>query len=64
MNNKLTMMKYMKWLFLISVILEIIVIIFFIFDGYDNYSGFYFTMSSLVLLQASLIYNSKFKLFK
>ncbi len=58
------MIRYMRILFFTAVLLELIAIGLIIAGEFDNLLSPFLVLLSLVLLQASLLYNSNFKLFK
>jgi len=58
------MIRFMRYLFAASVLIELIIIVLYIVDFYNTPKGVFLTLLSMIVLQASLIYNSKFKLFK
>ena len=58
------MIKLMRLLFFIAVIFEFLAIVLYIRGDYGNFWGFCFTIFSLIILQAGLLYNSKFSIFK
>ncbi len=58
------MIRFMRYLFVASVLIELIAIVLYIVGLYNSPKGVFFTLLSMILLQASLLYNSKFRLFK
>lgn len=58
------MIRYMRILFFIAVLLELTAIGLIIAGELDDMISSFLVLLSLVFLQASLLYNSKFKLFK
>ncbi len=58
------MIRFMRYLFAASVLIELITIVLYIVDFYNTPKSVFLTLLSMIVLQASLFYNSKFRLFK